>query len=45
MDSIMTLTYHSAFKFVHDRWFPGQSKDKMFVFKISVDLLGSVWSL
>ena len=41
MDSIMALKDHSAFKFVHGSWFPGQSKDKMFVFKMFVDLLGS----
>jgi hypothetical protein len=41
MDSIMTLKDHSAFKFVYGSRFPGQSKDKMFVFKMFVDLLGS----
>jgi hypothetical protein len=41
MDSIMTLKDHSAFKFVYGSRFPGQSKDKMFVFKMYVDLLGS----
>jgi hypothetical protein len=41
MDSIIALKDHSAFKFVHGSRFPGQSKDKMFVFKMSVDLPGS----
>jgi hypothetical protein len=41
MDSIMALNDHSTFKFVHGNWFPGQSKDKLFVFKMSVDLPGS----
>ena len=41
MDSIMALKDHSAFKFVHGSRFPGQSKDKVFVFKMSVDLPGS----
>jgi hypothetical protein len=41
MDSIMALKDHSAFKFVHGSRFPGQSKDKVFVFKMFVDLLGS----
>ena len=38
MDSIMALKDHFAFKFVHGSRFPGQSKDKVFVFKMSVDL-------
>jgi hypothetical protein len=37
----MALKDHSAFKFVHGSRFPGQLKDKMFVFKIYVDLPGS----
>ena len=41
MDSIMALKDHSGFKYVHDSRFPGQSKDKVFVFKMSVDLPGS----
>jgi hypothetical protein len=41
MDSIMALKDHSAFKFVHGSRFPGQSNDKVFVFKMSVDLPGS----
>ena len=41
MDSIMALKDHSTFKFVHGNWFPGQSKDKVFVFKMSIDLPSS----
>ena len=41
MDSIMALKDHSGFKYVHGSRFPGQSKDKVFVFKMSVDLPGS----
>ena len=41
MDSIMALKDHSGFKYVHGSRFPGQSKDKVFVFKMSVDLLGN----
>jgi hypothetical protein len=41
MDSIMALKDHYAFKFVHGSRFPGQSEDKVFVFKMSVDLPGS----
>jgi hypothetical protein len=41
MDSIMTLKDHSAFKFVHGSRFPGQSKDKVFVFKMYVDIPGN----
>ena len=41
MDSIMALKDHSDFKYVHGSRFPGQYKDKVFVFKMSVDLLGS----
>jgi hypothetical protein len=41
MDSIMALKDHSAFKFIHGSRFPGQSKDKGFVFKMSVDLPSS----
>jgi hypothetical protein len=41
LDSIMALKNHSGFKYVHDSRFPGQSKDKVFVFKMSVDLAGS----
>jgi hypothetical protein len=38
MDSIMALKDHYAFKFVYGSRFPGQLKDKVFVFKMSVDL-------
>ena len=41
MDSIMALKDQSSFKYVHANRFPGQSKDKVFVFKMSVDLPGS----
>jgi hypothetical protein len=33
MDSIMTLKDYSSFKYVHASRFPGQSKDKVFVFQ------------
>ena len=41
MDSIMALKDHSALKFVHGSRFPRQSKDKVFISKMSVDLPGS----
>ena len=41
MDSIMALKDHSTFKFVHGSWFPGQSRDIVFVFKMSIDLPSS----
>ena len=41
MDSIMAFKDHSRFKYVHDSRFLGQSNDKIFVFKMSVDLPGS----
>ena len=41
MDSIMALNDHSGFKYVYDSRLPGQSKYKVFVFKMSVDLPGS----
>ena len=41
MASIMTLKNHPGFQYVHGSKFPGQSKDKIFVFKMSVDLLRS----
>ena len=34
MNGIMALKDHSGFKYVHDSRFPGQSKDKVFVFKM-----------
>jgi hypothetical protein len=40
IDSIMALKDRSGFKYVYDSRFPGQSKDKVFVFKISVKLPG-----
>ena len=41
MDNIMALKDHSGFKYVNGSRFPGQSKDKVFVFKMFVDLQGS----
>ena len=41
IDSIMALKDHSAFKFVHGSRFPRQSKDKVFILKMFVDLLSS----
>ena len=41
IESIMALTNHSGFKYVHGSEFPRQSEDKVFVFKMSVDLLGN----
>ena len=41
MDSIMALKDHLGFKYVHDSRFQGQSEDKVFVFKMTVDLPGS----
>ena len=35
MDCIMALKDHSGFKYVHDSRFPEQSKDKIFVFRMS----------
>jgi hypothetical protein len=45
MNSIMALKDHSAFKFIYGSRFPGQSKDKVFVFKMFVDLTGSSMKL
>ena len=45
MDSIMTLKDHSGLKYVHGSRIPGQSKDKVFVFKMSINLPGSVVDL
>ena len=41
IDSIMALKDYSGFKFIHENKFPGQSKGKVFVFKMSVDHPGS----
>src|ERR1700737_4501330 len=41
LDSTMALINHSGFKYVHDSWFPRPSEDKVFVLKMSVDLVGS----
>ena len=40
MDNIIAHKDHSTFKFIHDSRFPRQSKDKMYVFNIYVDLSG-----
>ena len=41
MDNIMVLKDHLGFKYVLDNKFPRQSKDKVFVFKMSMDLVGN----
>ena len=41
MDSKMALKDRSRFKYVHDSMFPRQSKDKVFVFKMSMNLARS----
>ena len=41
MDNIMDLKESSKFVFIHENKFPGQSKGKVFVFKMSVDRAGS----
>jgi hypothetical protein len=41
IDSIMMLKDHLGFKYVHDNKFLGQSKDIIFVLKISVYFIGS----
>ena len=41
----MALKNHFAIMFVHDSRFPGQKKNKGFVFKMFVDLPGSVVKL
>ena len=41
MESIMALKDHSTFKFVHGSRFPRQSKDKVFVLKMFIDLPGN----
>ena len=38
MNSIMAFKDHSSFKYFHASRFPRQSKDKVFVFKMSIDL-------
>ena len=40
-DCIMAFKYHSGFKYVYDSRFPGQSEDKVSVFKMSIDMSGS----
>jgi hypothetical protein len=41
LDSKMALKDRSRFKYVHDSMFPRQSKDKVFVFKMSMNLARS----
>ena len=41
MNIIIAFKDYSIFKFVHDSQFPWQSKDKLFVSKMSTDLPGS----
>jgi hypothetical protein len=41
IDSIMALKENSKFKYIHDNRFLNQSTDKVFIFKISIDLAGS----
>lgn len=38
MNSIMVLKDHFGFKFIHNSRFPRQTKEKVFVFKMSVNL-------
>ena len=38
IDSIMMLKGHSCFKYVHGSKLPRYSRDKVFVFKLSMDL-------
>lgn len=37
----MRLKEYNAFKFIHENRFPGQTKGKVFIFKMSVDMPGS----
>ena len=41
MDNIMAFKNHSSFKYVHGSKISGQSKNKVFVFKMYVDPKGS----
>ena len=41
MDSMMALKDHSGFKYIDGSRFSGQSKDKVFILKVFVDLQGS----
>lgn len=45
MGNIMALKDHLSFKCIYDNKFPKQFKDKIFVFKMLVDLLGVTWIL
>ena len=37
----MALKKHYGLKYALDSWFLGQSKDKVFVFQMSMDLFGN----
>ena len=41
MDNIVELKDHLDFKYVHGNKFSEQSKDKVFVFKMLINLVGS----
>ena len=41
LDSIMALKVHYGFKYAHDSRFLGQSKNKVFVFKMLMDFVGN----
>jgi hypothetical protein len=45
IDSIQALKVNNPFIFVHENRFPGQTKDKVFIFKMSVQLEGSGFDL
>ena len=45
INSIMALKDYSNLKYIHENKFPGQSKDKVFVFKMSIDRPGSGFNL
>ena len=40
IDNIMTMKRESKFKFIHDSIFPGQSKEKVYIFKMLTEGLG-----
>ena len=41
MDNITMFKDHTGFKYIHGSRFPRQSKDKIYVFKMLIDLLRS----
>ena len=41
IDNIMTMKRESKFEFIHDSVFPGQSKEKVYVFKMLTEGPGS----